>query len=68
VAKRDPLLPRFPASDGRTEADELAHQAREGLKARMAAGQANVFPVEDYEARLEREIQVITRWGSPATS
>src|SRR5205085_4810390 len=59
VAKRDPLLPRFPAGEGRSEADELAHQAREGLKARMAAGRANVRPVEDYEARLEREIQVI---------
>jgi len=65
VAKRDPLLPRFPASDGRTEADELAHQAREGLKARMAVGQANVYPAEDYEARLEREIQVITQMGFP---
>ncbi len=65
VKKRDPLLPRFPGSDGRTEDEELAHQAREGLKARMAAGRANVFPVADYEARLEREIQVITQMGFP---
>jgi DNA polymerase-3 subunit alpha len=65
VAKRDPLLPRFPGSDGRTEAEELAFQAREGLKLRMAAGRANVFPVADYEARLEREIQVITQMGFP---
>jgi DNA polymerase-3 subunit alpha len=65
VAKRDPLLPRFPGSDGRTEAEELAHQAREGLKLRMAAGQANAYPAEDYEARLEREIQVITQMGFP---
>jgi DNA polymerase-3 subunit alpha len=65
VGKRDPLLPRFPGSDGRTEAEELAHQAREGLKLRMAAGRANVFPVADYEARLEREIQVITQMGFP---
>src|SRR5678815_2998937 len=29
----------------------------------MAAGRANVYPVADYEARLEREIQVITQMG-----
>ncbi|MBU2365042.1 MAG: DNA polymerase III subunit alpha [Alphaproteobacteria bacterium] len=65
VAKRDPLLPRFPGSDGRTEAEELAYQAREGLKLRIAAGRANIFPVADYEARLEREIQVISQMGFP---
>ena len=65
VKKRDPILPRFPTAEGRTEADELAHQAREGLKARMARGQANTAPVADYEARLEREIGVITEMGFP---
>jgi DNA polymerase-3 subunit alpha len=65
VKKRDPILPRFPTAEGRTEADELAHQAREGLKARMARGQANTAPVADYEARLEREIGVITQMGFP---
>jgi DNA polymerase-3 subunit alpha len=65
VNKRDPLLPRFPGSDGRTEDEELAYQAREGLKLRIAAGRASSFPVADYEARLEREIQVITQMGFP---
>ena len=65
VSKRDPLLPSFPTDAGRTEADELAHQAREGLKARIAAGQASVYPVEEYEARLEREIEVISQMGFP---
>jgi DNA polymerase-3 subunit alpha len=65
VKKRDPILPRFPTAEGRTEADELAHQAREGLKARMARGQANTAPAADYEARLEREIGVITQMGFP---
>jgi len=64
VNKRDPLLPRFTAGE-RSEADELAAQAREGLRQRMAAGRANVFPAADYEARLEREIQVITQMGFP---
>ena len=65
VKKRDPILPRFPTAEGRTEADELAHQAREGLKARMARGQANSASQADYEARLEREIGVITEMGFP---
>ncbi|MDZ4372604.1 MAG: DNA polymerase III subunit alpha [Phenylobacterium sp.] len=64
VNKRDPLLPRFTEGEV-SESDELARQAREGLKARMAVGRANVFPAADYEARLEREIQVITQMGFP---
>src|SRR6185369_5897701 len=63
VAKRDPILPSFPTSEGRTEAEELAFQAREGLKARIAAGQATAFPPADYEARLERELGVIIQMG-----
>ncbi|HEY8570872.1 DNA polymerase III subunit alpha [Phenylobacterium sp.] len=65
VHKRDPILPRFPTEGGRTEAEEMAHQAREGLKLRMAAGRANARPVEEYEQRLEREIGVITQMGFP---
>ncbi|MBX3482200.1 DNA polymerase III subunit alpha [Phenylobacterium sp.] len=64
VSKRDPLLPRF--TDGEvSEADELARQARDGLRLRMAEGRANAFPAADYEARLDREIQVITQMGFP---
>lgn len=65
VKKRDPILPRFDTGAGRSEADELAHRAREGLKARIASGQASALPVEDYEARLEREIGVISKMGFP---
>ncbi|WP_374470590.1 DNA polymerase III subunit alpha [Phenylobacterium sp.] len=65
VHKRDPLLPRFPTEGGRSEAEELAHQAREGLKLRMSRGEANSAPAEEYEARLEREIGVITQMGFP---
>ena len=35
VQTRDPILPRFDTGDGRSEPDELMHQAREGLKARL---------------------------------
>ncbi len=62
VAKRDPILPRFPTGDGRSEAEELAHQAREGLRARLA-GAPLAAPEADYWARLEREIDVINRMG-----
>ncbi len=65
VRKRDPILPRFDTGAGRSEADELAHQAREGLKTRIARGQANAVPVEEYEARLEREIGIIVQMGFP---
>ncbi|MDP3172970.1 MAG: DNA polymerase III subunit alpha, partial [Phenylobacterium sp.] len=65
VGKRDPILPRFPTEGGRSEEEEMAHQAREGLKARMAAGQATSATVEDYNARLEREIGVISQMGFP---
>ncbi|HEX2559956.1 DNA polymerase III subunit alpha, partial [Phenylobacterium sp.] len=65
VAKRDPILPRFPTEGGRSEAEELAYQAREGLKARMAAGRANTAPEAEYWARLEREIGVIQQMGFP---
>jgi DNA polymerase-3 subunit alpha len=65
VKKRDPILPRFNTGGGRSEAEELAHQAREGLKARIAGGQANAASVEEYEARLDREIGIITQMGFP---
>jgi DNA polymerase-3 subunit alpha len=63
VEKRDPILPRFPTEGGRSEADEMAHQAREGLKARIAAGHAAAASEQDYFSRLEREIGVITQMG-----
>ncbi|WP_163778198.1 hypothetical protein, partial [Proteus mirabilis] len=69
VQKRDPILPRFPTGDGRSEAEELAHQAREGLRRRIAvqreAGHELAAPEDDYWARLDREIDVIQKMGFP---
>ncbi|HEX8233587.1 MAG TPA: DNA polymerase III subunit alpha [Caulobacteraceae bacterium] len=62
VRKRDPILPRFPTVAGRTEAEELAHQAREGLKARLTVHPL-AAPEADYHARLEREVGVINQMG-----
>ncbi|MGN6424935.1 MAG: DNA polymerase III subunit alpha [Asticcacaulis sp.] len=64
VNKRDPILPRFDTGAGRNEAEELAYQAREGLKARFKQVKL-AFPEEDYWARLEREIGVIQKMGFP---
>ncbi len=62
VEKRDPILPRFDSGAGRTEPEELAWQAREGLKARLA-----INPMADEESvyweRLEREVGVIQSMG-----
>ena len=69
VDKRDPILPRFDTGEGRSEAEELVHQAREGLAGRLAAIRAAGFelaaPEADYWARLELEAGVITRMGFP---
>ena len=62
VVKRDPILPRFPTAGGRSEDEELAEQAREGLRARLASAGA-AKPEEEYWARLEREIGVIQHMG-----
>ena len=62
VKKRDPILPRFPTAGGRSEDEELAEQAREGLRRRLKAA-----PPEGGEApyweRLECEIGVIQSMG-----
>jgi len=59
----DPILPRF-ADDVDGEAAELARQAREGLERRLADGDP-AAPVEDYWARLEKELEIIRGMGFP---
>jgi DNA polymerase-3 subunit alpha len=62
VKKRDPILPSFPTNGGRTEANEMAHQARAGLRHRLET-LVLAAPEADYWARLEREIEVISSMG-----
>jgi DNA polymerase-3 subunit alpha len=64
VNKRDPILPRFDTGAGRSEPEELAYQAREGLKQRLAAHPL-AAPEQEYWDRLEREIAVIQKMGFP---
>ena len=69
VDKRDPILPRFDTGEGRSEEEELVHQARTGLQGRLdairAAGFELAAPEADYWARLDREAGIITRMGFP---
>ncbi len=67
--KRKPILPRYAPADGAAvtdEAAELRKQAHEGLKKRLEAhGPAPGHTVEDYEKRLEYELDVIVQMGFP---
>ncbi|MBO9546778.1 DNA polymerase III subunit alpha [Caulobacter sp.] len=64
VHKRDPILPSFPTGDGRNEAEELRYQAREGLKMRLE-GLTMSATLEEYEKRLEFELNIIEKMGFP---
>nr|WP_314436215.1 DNA polymerase III subunit alpha [uncultured Brevundimonas sp.] len=64
VKTHAPILPRFDTGAGRSEADELAHQAREGLKVRLTEVDAAV-PEEEYWTRLEWEVGIIQQMGFP---
>jgi DNA polymerase-3 subunit alpha len=64
VKTHPPILPRFDTGDGRSEDDELAHQAREGLKARLKQV-IPAAPEEDYWKRLEWEVSIIQQMGFP---
>ncbi|MFN4281983.1 MAG: DNA polymerase III subunit alpha [Alphaproteobacteria bacterium] len=68
-----PVLPAFPAGEGRTEAEELRKQSRDGLEGRLevhvytpemdaAAREAAAKP---YRERLEFELDVIEKMGFP---
>ncbi|WP_298744280.1 DNA polymerase III subunit alpha [uncultured Brevundimonas sp.] len=61
---RAPILPRFDAGAGRSEPDELMHQAREGLKERLKQV-TPAAPEEEYWSRLEWEVGVIRQMGFP---
>jgi len=58
--RRDPILPKF-ADD---EVQELRRQAVEGLKARLAVI-PHAASVEEYEKRLEFELNIIEGMGFP---
>lgn len=68
-----PILPAYPCSSGRTEADELQHKAKLGLEARL---ETQVYLATDtdeeknkkretYFQRLKHELSIIERMGFP---
>ena len=61
---RAPILPRFDTGAGRSEPDELLHQAREGLKERLRQV-TPAAPEEEYWSRLEWEVGIIQQMGFP---
>ena len=60
AAKIAPLLPRFADN----EVEELRRQSWAGLRARLAVI-PHAAPVEDYEARLTFELDIIEKMGFP---
>jgi DNA polymerase-3 subunit alpha len=64
VKTHAPILPRFDTGDGRSEPDELMHQAREGLKERLRQVTPSA-PEADYWTRLEWEVGIIQQMGFP---
>ncbi|HEX4183980.1 MAG TPA: DNA polymerase III subunit alpha [Caulobacteraceae bacterium] len=68
VEKRNPILPSFPTGGGRSETEEMAYQAREGLRTRLAVlaepgGAGLAMSEQAYWDRLEYEIDVISKMG-----
>ena len=70
---RGPILPRFAAQPGQSEADGMAAEAealrvaaREGLDRRLERfGLVEGFTRQDYDARLEFELEVIIKMKYP---
>ncbi|HVY04267.1 MAG TPA: DNA polymerase III subunit alpha, partial [Caulobacterales bacterium] len=67
VRTRRPIMPRFTTEAGRDEPAELAAQAEEGLRKRLAflGKEGLAAPEEKYWERLKFELGVITQMGFP---
>jgi DNA polymerase-3 subunit alpha len=59
---RKPILPAFTTEPGSDEKAELCAMAEAGLEARLAA-QPAFAPIEEYRARLDFELNVISKMG-----
>ena len=59
--KRKPILPKIPTEAGRTEAEELAHEARTGLEFRLK--DIPDADLKTYQDRLEFELETINNMG-----
>lgn len=60
------VLPAFPASNGQSETEYLKQRAREGLNQRKASPAfEGAAPQENYDRRLQSELDVIVQMGFP---
>ena len=58
-------LPKFDAPEGGNLEVFLAETAQEGLQNRLQKKGATRHPIEDYESRLEEELDIIRKMGFP---
>ena len=65
VKTRKPILPPFQTGDGRSEAEELRHQAWQGLEARLESLGVEGDARKPYEERLEYELGIIEKMQFP---
>ena len=72
IEEKAPELPAFPTKEGRSEAEELRAQSREGLEARLKTigltgddKSPSGFTRQDYFDRLDYELEVIEGMGFP---
>jgi DNA polymerase-3 subunit alpha len=65
VEYRDPILPPFDAGTGRTEAEELRAQSREGLDERLRLTLIPEDQHDTYRKRLEFELDIIAGMKFP---
>ncbi|MBI4005098.1 MAG: PHP domain-containing protein, partial [Gammaproteobacteria bacterium] len=58
-------LPYFPVPNDYNQDEWLRHEAREGLKLRSIPEQSNQEKIQEYQTRLETELDVIVKMGFP---
>jgi DNA polymerase-3 subunit alpha len=63
--KRKEILPPFKTEGGRTEAEEIAFQAAEGLERRLRAHGISEDDAPRYRERLDYEVRIINQMGFP---
>jgi len=62
---RKPILPTFKTEDGRSEAEEMRHQARQGLEKRLKVLGIEGEARKPYDERLEYELGIIEKMQFP---
>lgn len=56
-------LPSFPTTEGRTVFEEIKYRANQGLQLRLSEIKVQEVPIEEYQKRLDYELNIIDRMG-----